>query len=809
MKIIFIILLTIISIVAKAQSVTLTPNGAWVPSMTTTARTALTATDGQLVYDTDTKSFWYYNATIWKEISTATSDNLGNHTATQNINIGTNFISIDGTSKGLSLNSDGSANISTNSSNSPSFIVSSGNTPAYRIFQEASGIYPTYSWDLGGNETAFFLKDVSNSNKLPIRVYAGQNTDRLVVRNNNVGIGVNNPTEALEISGKTKTTNFQMSSGATNGHILQSDADGNASWVAPTVLPNANWTINGSNQYSALAGNVGIGTSSPTEKLMVEGNINIKNGRLAFQDDYSSILIGGTAGLSNAADYNVFIGNNAGRDNTTGEYNTFVGNFAGKANISAFHNTALGFGALENNTSGSLNTALGFYSLNKNTTGKENVATGYDALENNTTASYNTANGYYALKTNTIGNGNAAFGYRSLQNNISANYNASFGYQALKHNTDGEENTAMGTLALESNTTGDYNVAVGMNALTQNTEGTENTAIGYEAGYGNTVGDGNVFLGRKAGYFETGSDKLYIANSETPLIYGDFTTNNIGIGTTSLPSESNLVIAGNSNGEGGQLQLNASPDQSIAYFLDNYMNAFRIMSGTNAGSSSVRFYINSSGNIGIGTVTPSGKLDVAGSGAINSNVRSTDNIASIAIESPNQNDATLSFNRYDGTSSLKRWAWLKANSNETGSNAGGDIVLNRYSDAGAYLGQPILVYRNSGAVVIGNEGTSTTENTFRVNGSIAVKRTVYNTNSTIAGNDHLIGVTSTSAVTLTLPSATGIAGREYIIKSEASSASITITTTATQKIDGASSKSITSGYGVLRVYSDGSNWFTF
>jgi hypothetical protein len=55
-----------------AQSITLTPSGALVPSMTTTARTPLTATnDGQLVYDTTTSSFWYYNGSTWKEISTS------------------------------------------------------------------------------------------------------------------------------------------------------------------------------------------------------------------------------------------------------------------------------------------------------------------------------------------------------------------------------------------------------------------------------------------------------------------------------------------------------------------------------------------------------------------------------------------------------------------------------------------------------------------------------------------------------------------------------------------------------------------
>jgi len=38
----------------------------------------------------------------------------------------------------------------------------------------------------------------------------------------------------VKISGKTITTNFQMTSGATNGYVLTSDGNGNASWQTPT-----------------------------------------------------------------------------------------------------------------------------------------------------------------------------------------------------------------------------------------------------------------------------------------------------------------------------------------------------------------------------------------------------------------------------------------------------------------------------------------------------------------------------------------------------------------------------------------------
>jgi hypothetical protein len=48
--------------------------------------------------------------------------------------------------------------------------------------------------------------------------------------------------------------------------------------------------------------------------------------------------------------------------------------------------------------------------------------------------------------------------------------------------------------------------------------------IGRFAGYHNIIGNNNVFLGSGAGYNETGSNKLYISNSNTstPLIYGEF-----------------------------------------------------------------------------------------------------------------------------------------------------------------------------------------------------------------------------------------------------------------------------------------------
>ena len=101
---------------------------------------------------------------------------------------------------------------------------------------------------------------------------------------------------------------------------------------------------------------------------------------------------------------------------------------------------------------------------------------------------------------------------------------------------------------MRANTTGASNVALGFESLRTNTTGSTNIAIGRKAGYSNETGSGNVFIGNNAGYNETGSNKLYIDNSNTtsPLIYGDFATNEVTINgslTTTGTVTSNSLTA--------------------------------------------------------------------------------------------------------------------------------------------------------------------------------------------------------------------------------------------------------------------------
>ncbi len=84
--------------------------------------------------------------------------------------------------------------------------------------------------------------------------------------------GMYTPTD-LHVGGLTETDFLRISNGATAGHILISDASGNATWSPPgTLVADDDWTINGDDIYH-YEGMVGIGTNNPTERLDVVGMV--------------------------------------------------------------------------------------------------------------------------------------------------------------------------------------------------------------------------------------------------------------------------------------------------------------------------------------------------------------------------------------------------------------------------------------------------------------------------------------------------------------------------------------------------------
>jgi hypothetical protein len=155
--------------------------------------------------------------------------------------------------------------------------------------------------------------------------------------------------------------------------------------------------------------------------------------------------------------------------------------------------------------------------------------------------------GYVAGAFNDSGFGNTYLGAMAGNQNVDGGYNTFLGNQAGRFATSGNSNTFLGGLSGWQTIDGQYNTFVGTGSGYENRSGSANTYLGNSAGQNNTEGDGNVFIGSYAGSNETGSNKLYISNSfsDPPLLYGDFSTRRVGIGTKALEAE--LDVAGACN----------------------------------------------------------------------------------------------------------------------------------------------------------------------------------------------------------------------------------------------------------------------
>lgn len=306
---------------------------------------------------------------------------------------------------------------------------------------------------------------------------------------------------------------------------------------------------------------------------------------------YNSFL-GYQAGYSTTSGYkNYFIGYRAGYSNTTGYSNTFIGDSAGFKNSTGYWNTFIGDWTGYVNTSGYKNIFIGHRAGVSNISGICNVFIGPDAGSANTTAWYNTFVGIGAGLQTTTGGYNSYFGINSGNSMTSGVNNSFYGSNSGYWFDGGSGNTFIGSEAGRggpdndpADPPGNYNTFVGSFSGVVLENANNNTVIGSYAGHDLRTGVNNVFLGYQAGYSETGSNKLYIANSSStpPLIYGDFSSSQLGINTTSLSKTLNV---------GGDASFTGNITAGSVNGAINSKIFFSNASGTIASISSGNYYL--------------------------------------------------------------------------------------------------------------------------------------------------------------------------------------------------------------------------
>lgn len=403
-----------------------TDKGLLIPRLTSAERMAVVnPANGLMIFDISSNTFWFYSQSTnqWEEmggaIVSALNDLLDAKTDANSIYVGyTSGQSNDGNnfntsmgSKSMRDNTAGSHNIAlgyrslTNNTTGNNNVALGENSLAGTITgNQNTVIGKNAGASIGENASGnIFLgyeagKTEDGSNKLiiensdsPNPLIGGDfdmdevmiNGDLSVSENLNISADVN-AGQNLNVSQNLSTETITIAGGTPEqGKVLTSDDNGNATWE------------------NALTG------------------IEVINDLHDATSTENSLYIGAEAGQNQSGStYNVGVGQKSLRDNTSGK-----------------ENTGTGFGSLGFNTTGNYNTGMGSAASARNESGNNNSAFGKGALAANTIGSDNTAVGTHSLLW-TIGNQNTAIGSGAGQNSNNTSGNVFIGYEAGKDEDD-------------------------------------------------------------------------------------------------------------------------------------------------------------------------------------------------------------------------------------------------------------------------------------------------------------------------------------------------------------------------------------
>jgi trimeric autotransporter adhesin len=328
-----------------------------------------------------------------------------------------------------------------------------------------------------------------------------------------------------------------------------------------------------------------------------------------------------------------------------------------------------------------------------------------------------------------------------------------FGVSAISNNLTatytGVDNTAIGNLAMQNLTTGSWNTAVGKNALQAVTTGGTNTAVGQFALGSNVSGWNNTAVGQTALANNTGSSNTAVG--QAALSFNTSGSNNLAFGASALL---NNTTGGNNTAIGQDaLSSNLTGNSNVAIGP----SALRTTTASNnvaIGQNALLATTTGANNTVIGNTA--GLLLTTGSNniLIGSGVNATSDAASNTINIGNTVYAT-------GTDAA---ATRKVGVNENAPNS-----------------------------------------TLHVGGSLTLP--IISTGSLTLTEAHHTVIVNANNTTITLPAATGLTGRIYVIVNESNNNTTVSSTTNIKLYSTNATSPITIASGNSFTFqSDGSIW---
>jgi hypothetical protein len=157
--------------------------------------------DTQIKFE-DTSTLAGYPSNDWAIIANDTFNGGANYLAFQDVTgTKTPFKVMAGApTNSLFVSSTGNIGVGTSTPAADVHILS-GDNPLLRLEQDASGGWPAQTWDVFGNETSFYIRDMTHGGTFPFRIQPGAPTNALTIRSNGrVGVGTFSPEYDLDVA---------------------------------------------------------------------------------------------------------------------------------------------------------------------------------------------------------------------------------------------------------------------------------------------------------------------------------------------------------------------------------------------------------------------------------------------------------------------------------------------------------------------------------------------------------------------------------------------------------------------------------
>lgn len=166
-----------------------------------------------------------------------------------------------------------------------------GDTPTLRLQQDGSSGFAPQTWDVAGNETNFFVRDVTNGSTLPFRIRPGAPSSSIFIDvDGDVGLGTTSPASALHVlvNEGADSTMLTLENNGGARILFEDNAGEDGDWLIASSADELRFTETGSGVTEMVL-------QSSTGNMTISGTLTTGSATVypdyVFEPDYKLLPI--------------------------------------------------------------------------------------------------------------------------------------------------------------------------------------------------------------------------------------------------------------------------------------------------------------------------------------------------------------------------------------------------------------------------------------------------------------------------------------------------------------------------------------